>query len=211
MTTTPKPKCKAHKKDGSPCGRWPLRGSTVCPKHGGSAPQVRKRAQERIIAAADLAAARLIEFMNDKKVPYNVRLAATRDLLDRSIGPATQTVKLGLAQEDPWADLLSEVLSDDQILTTTGPRRALPSGRGDSDDDEDIDYDRAQQDQDDEEERIELSFDTPGTIRGHVVRDYGTAATPQRNPLIPPKHIRDGLRLDDLNESGGSARADFGS
>ena len=113
--TVGKPRCSAHKKDGTPCGRWPVSGSNVCPKHGGSAPQVRKRAQERIFAAADSAAGRLIEFMNDKKVPYNVRLAATRDLLDRGLGTAAQTLKLGV--EDPWADLLSEVL-DDEVLTS---------------------------------------------------------------------------------------------
>lgn len=122
--TVDKPKCRAVKKDGSPCGRWPIKGATVCPKHGGSAPQVRKRAQERILAAADLAAARLIEFMNDKKVPYNVRLAATRDLLDRGLGTAAQTVKLGV--EDPWADLLSELM-DDEILTSRPQREIGPS------------------------------------------------------------------------------------
>jgi hypothetical protein len=130
-TTIAKPKCRAHKKDGTPCGRWPMRGSNVCPKHGGTAPQVRRKAQERIIAAADLAAARLIEFMNDKKVPYNVRLAATRDLLDRSIGPAAQTVKLGLdaAFDDVLADIIVEVVK------TGYPRPAAERSREGHEDD----------------------------------------------------------------------------
>lgn len=127
-----KPKCKAHKKDGAPCGRWPLKGSTVCPKHGGSAPQVRRKAIERLIAASDLAAGRLIEFMNDARVPYSVRLAATRDLLDRAVGPAAQTVKLGVAKEDPWADLLSEVMGDEVLepvdVRSLPQRRTGPAG-----------------------------------------------------------------------------------
>lgn len=40
-------KCAGHKPDGSPCGRWPIAGSTVCPKHGAGAPQVKARAAVR--------------------------------------------------------------------------------------------------------------------------------------------------------------------
>lgn len=42
-----KPKCAGHRSDGSPCGRWPIAGSTVCPVHGGSAPQVKAKAAIR--------------------------------------------------------------------------------------------------------------------------------------------------------------------
>ncbi len=79
-----KPKCSARRTNGEPCGNYPIRGGTVCTKHGGGAPQVRAKAAERILGAADLAAKRLIEFMSDKNVPASVRLAAARDLLDRA-------------------------------------------------------------------------------------------------------------------------------
>ncbi|MGH3900468.1 MAG: DEAD/DEAH box helicase family protein [Pseudonocardiaceae bacterium] len=40
--------CRAHhRRDGAPCVRWAIRGATVCPSHGGNAPQVRRVAGER--------------------------------------------------------------------------------------------------------------------------------------------------------------------
>lgn len=40
-------RCHAHKQNGEPCGQPPMRGSTVCRKHGGKAPQVMAKAAER--------------------------------------------------------------------------------------------------------------------------------------------------------------------
>jgi hypothetical protein len=63
---------------------------------------VKRKAQERIEAAADNAAAHLIEFMNSSKVPFPVRLQAARDLLDRAGLKAGMevTVKLARFEED---------------------------------------------------------------------------------------------------------------
>lgn len=57
----PKPKCKAtNKKTGEPCGNYPLRGSEVCRYHGGRAPQIRRKAEQRVaIAEVEKAALRL--------------------------------------------------------------------------------------------------------------------------------------------------------
>ena len=38
---------------GEPCGRPPIRGGFVCPKHGGAAPQVRAKANERLADLID--------------------------------------------------------------------------------------------------------------------------------------------------------------
>lgn len=43
-----KPRCTAHTTTGRPCRRWPIRGGTVCPSHGGAAPQVRAAATRRL-------------------------------------------------------------------------------------------------------------------------------------------------------------------
>jgi hypothetical protein len=44
---------------GQRCGSWPVKGSTVCEKHGGSAPQVRRAAAARLATAkAETAIAR---------------------------------------------------------------------------------------------------------------------------------------------------------
>lgn len=40
-------KCTGHKSNGDLCERWAVAGGTVCPSHGGRAPQVRAAAQRR--------------------------------------------------------------------------------------------------------------------------------------------------------------------
>jgi len=40
--------CTGKNKQGNPCGRPPIRGGFVCPKHGGGLPRVRAKAQERL-------------------------------------------------------------------------------------------------------------------------------------------------------------------
>lgn len=44
-------RCRAHRKDGQPCRAWAIRGGYVCRKHGGAAPQVRAKAEQRLLAA----------------------------------------------------------------------------------------------------------------------------------------------------------------
>lgn len=77
-------RCRGHNKDGSQCKASPLRGATVCRMHGGAAPQVRKKAAERLEQAADRMAQQLLAIAEDKGLPAPVRLAAIRDALDRA-------------------------------------------------------------------------------------------------------------------------------
>lgn len=45
-------RCSAHRsRDGKPCGKYAMRGATVCETHGGRAPQVRAAASERRLDA----------------------------------------------------------------------------------------------------------------------------------------------------------------
>lgn len=47
--TRHKRKCTAQSaRSKKPCSRWAIAGGTVCPTHGGSAPQVKRKAQERL-------------------------------------------------------------------------------------------------------------------------------------------------------------------
>lgn len=81
---TPHPRrCRAHKRDGSACGRWAIAGGTVCPSHGGRAPQVRSAAQLRL---ADLVMPALTTIAREMATsPISaVRLRAAQDLLDRA-------------------------------------------------------------------------------------------------------------------------------
>lgn len=43
-----KQKCSANNSQGEPCQAWAIEGGTVCNRHGGNLPQVKKKASERI-------------------------------------------------------------------------------------------------------------------------------------------------------------------
>lgn len=44
-------RCRARRSNGQPCRAWAIRGGFVCRKHGGAAPQVRAKAEARVLAA----------------------------------------------------------------------------------------------------------------------------------------------------------------
>jgi hypothetical protein len=84
-TTNPDPRyCKAFsRRSGAQCRNIPMQGSAVCRMHGGSAPQVREKARERLAVLASPAVKRLSELLtqdDDRKVA----LGAARDILDRN-------------------------------------------------------------------------------------------------------------------------------
>jgi len=76
--------CTAKKKDGTPCKRPPIKGGTVCMSHGGAAPQVRRKANERLLQGVPKMLTELKRLATDESIPANVRLAAIRDWLDRA-------------------------------------------------------------------------------------------------------------------------------
>lgn len=48
----PRPmKCSARRSNGQPCNNPPIKGATVCRVHGGSAPQVKRKAEKRVALA----------------------------------------------------------------------------------------------------------------------------------------------------------------
>lgn len=51
---TEKPRCKARSsRTGKPCNNYPIHGGVVCTKHGGSAPQVKRAARNRLLDIID--------------------------------------------------------------------------------------------------------------------------------------------------------------
>lgn len=87
-----------------------MNGQRVCHMHGGATKASRERAKDRIMEAADPAAAHIVKLMKDSKVPPAVQLAAARDLLDR----AGLTAKHGLEIElsPSWQDLIAGVVAE---------------------------------------------------------------------------------------------------
>lgn len=52
-TRSTRPRCGRKTRAGTPCQRFPIAGATVCRKHGGAAPQVKRKAAERLADLID--------------------------------------------------------------------------------------------------------------------------------------------------------------
>lgn len=74
--------CTATNRSGKQCGRQAIAGGNVCPVHGGAAPQVKKRAEQRLAALVDPAIERLRRLVRSKS--DSVALGAVKDVLDRN-------------------------------------------------------------------------------------------------------------------------------
>jgi hypothetical protein len=105
-------RCNGHMVNGGRCKREAEPGSVVCRLHGGAAPQVRKRAAERLIMSADHVSQKLLEWLDDPEVPYRVRAEIAQDLLDRAGLIATQVHQIIPTTEDPVLRFFEEAFSD---------------------------------------------------------------------------------------------------
>ena len=76
-------RCHATARSGKRCRNLAIAGGTVCRFHGGAAPQVRAKAQERLAALVDPAIERLSKIVQDDEAKA-LALAAARDILDRN-------------------------------------------------------------------------------------------------------------------------------
>ena len=74
--------CTATTRSGNRCSNPPIKGATVCRMHGGSAPQVKAKAAERIAEARDTALDALNRLIADGKVDARVALDAVVKLTE---------------------------------------------------------------------------------------------------------------------------------
>jgi hypothetical protein len=121
-------RCNGTLQSGKRCRREAIEGSVVCEIHGGAAPQVRRRAAERLIMTADQAAQMLVKMMEDTEVPFGVRAKIAQDLLDRAGLIATQIHQIVPTTEDPIIRFFEEAFSDPEQL---GVQPAARSGASD--------------------------------------------------------------------------------
>jgi hypothetical protein len=105
-------RCNGTRPNGGRCKREAEDGAVVCDQHGGAAPQVRRRAAERLIMTADHAAQSLVKMMQDTEVPFGVRAKIAQDLLDRAGLIATQVHQIIPTTEDPVMRFFEGVFSD---------------------------------------------------------------------------------------------------
>lgn len=94
-------RCTAKSKgSGQRCKKYAIPGGNVCTTHGGRAPQVKRKAQLRLLELVDPAIITLAKLMANGESDQ-VRLGAAKDILDRAGVPrqAEATVKVEDARE----------------------------------------------------------------------------------------------------------------
>lgn len=92
-----------------PCLQWPIKGGSVCTRHGGGVPRVLEAAKRRLLESADVVTGALVRMATDPKVAPKDRISACNSILDR-IG-----VKAGVdvsVEVKPWQDLLNKLERD---------------------------------------------------------------------------------------------------
>jgi hypothetical protein len=114
-------RCNGTRQSGKRCRREAIEGSVVCEIHGGLAPQVRRRAAERVLLTADEAIQVIKSFISDPTVPAGVRLKAAQDLADRAGLAAAQIHKIVPSTEDPLIAFFEGAFSDPSALMDTSP------------------------------------------------------------------------------------------
>lgn len=92
--------CQKHRTNGDPCRAYAIKGADYCDAHGGRTPGGKAAAQKRLLAAADSAAAVLVEIATDPKVSASDRRQAARDLLDRAGLSPRQVVEMDVTTHD---------------------------------------------------------------------------------------------------------------
>ena len=118
-------RCNGHMVNGGRCKHEAEPGSVVCRLHGGAAPQVRKRAAERLIMSADHVSQKLLEWLDDPEVPYRVRAEIAQDLLDRAGLIATQVHQIIPTTEDPIMRFFEDAFSDPNNWEENPPQPAI--------------------------------------------------------------------------------------
>lgn len=143
-TSTDRAQCTAHKRNGDRCSNPPVRGAKVCRMHGGSAPQVRAKANQRLVAMVLPAMRELHRILDKPDTSDADRLKAINAVLNRTGYSERQTIELGLRTPTPWDGLdtsafkivrgVAAVVGDDEPALTAAQRAAIESGGGDDDD-----------------------------------------------------------------------------
>jgi hypothetical protein len=91
-----------------PCGLYPIKGSTVCHKHGASTPQVKRKAKEVLLELREPALAALAKVLRDPKADDSTKVRAALGILDRTgLGPGMKVEAEVTLQ--PWQQVLGRV------------------------------------------------------------------------------------------------------
>jgi hypothetical protein len=114
--------CKARRTNGEPCKNSAIRGGTVCARHGGSAPQVRAKANRRLIEMVLPAMSELHNILHRDDVADADKLKAIQMVLNRTGYSERHSVDIGLREPTPFDNLTSEAFV---VMRGPGLRKEL--------------------------------------------------------------------------------------
>ncbi|MCA4732154.1 hypothetical protein [Mycobacterium avium] len=117
-------RCKAHKKDGSRCGKASMNNQRVCGTHGGKARHSVEAARRRMMENADPAVKKLTEIAYDPKQSAEIRLKATLAIIDRAGLSPRQAMEIEVGPAKPYEIVMESVFEP----MTGGSREAHRSG-----------------------------------------------------------------------------------
>lgn len=142
-------KCAARRTNGDPCNASPIKGGVVCRMHGGAAPQVRRKAAERIALLADDAVSFAGRVLHDEGADPALRMKAAQWIagvnglapgqrVELVVGPTyserVEELEAVIA-DDPQLQRVKERLSAEPVLrelSASPTPRALPAGDGEA-------------------------------------------------------------------------------
>lgn len=183
---------------GERCKRAAIRGGFVCTSHGGAAPQVKKKARERLAELVDPFITELRRIVMESDADDSVKLRGIIALLDRTgYGPGAK-LEVGLSK---WDDMIATLAQGGIVeLDRSMPLGELDRGMGAGEHGwEDVAQHQADltrenfAEQDAEDERPWASrVESAGAIPGEVVGRYDDPRATD-----PPAHLADVLADDD--------------
>ncbi len=101
-------RCTARAKHSmNPCKYPAIPGGTVCRFHGGKAPQVIAKAEDRLRALQAKAIGAIDELIDQTQFP-STRYAAARDVLDRTMGKPSEQVNVDMQAQITVTHVLPE-------------------------------------------------------------------------------------------------------
>jgi len=154
----PERRCTAHRKNGDQCKNSARLGTNVCDFHGAKAPQVKRKARERLEEATDRLARELLKMATDPNVSESVRLSAIKDALDRGGVSAKTAVEVEVGPPKPYEAIFDTIDAgsraeyrqsigrlDDSDITHSTALEDRPLALGTADDDRILDAEPVQQ------------------------------------------------------------------
>ncbi len=105
-----KPRCKYTKRNGEQCKNAPIKGGTVCKKHGGAAAHIQRKATERLQAMVNPALVELNKILIAPGTSDGDKLRAVAMVLDRTGFGKGFTVEH--TQDKPWEVTMQHIVME---------------------------------------------------------------------------------------------------